>query len=274
MGDVSYSGSAPGPNPLMPAKPKTSKPSKTQRSRVFLVEDHPIVRHGIRMLLGSQPDLEVCGEAGESGQALQMIAEARPDLTLLDVSIEGRNGIELIKEIKSLGVCEKTLVSSMHDELLYAERALRAGAMGYVQKSEGTERLLEAVRHVLAGRIYISPRVSSRLFRISLGNGHDTPATDPLSLLSDRELAVFELIGQGLTVRQIAQQLSLSRKTIETYREHLREKLGLVNSHQLFREAVLWVHQQGDGVPPPPAERQNGSRLSAPQLTGQTSGVA
>jgi DNA-binding NarL/FixJ family response regulator len=223
----------------MHARAKQPDAACSPKRRIFIVEDHPIVRHGFRLLLQAQPDMEVCGEAAESGLALQLIQETRPDLVVLDISIEGRNGIELVKEISTAGWCRHLLVSSMHDELLYAERALRAGAMGYVQKSEGVDKLLLAIRQVLEGRIYISPRVSSRLFRMTLGK---ESSGDPAAMLSDRELAVFELIGRGRTVRQIAQQLHLSRKTIETYREHLRSKLGLQTSHELFREAVLWVN--------------------------------
>lgn len=229
--------------PPRSVKVSSNGPAVT-RHRVFIVEDHPIVRFGLRELFNSQPDLRVCGEAAESADALKLIAQERPDLVLLDISIEGRNGLELIREIRSQGACQKLLVSSMHDEMLYAERALRAGAMGYVQKGEGIHRILDATRRVLDGGLFVSPRVSSRLFRVTLGGGGNDH-NDPVGGLSDRELAVFELIGQGLTVRQIAQQLRLSRKTIETYREHLRGKLGLDNSHELFREAVLWVNRTG-----------------------------
>ena len=208
-------------------------------SKILIVDDHPIVRHGLAKLINDEPDLEVCGEADSAGDALTMMESEAPDLLLVDISLGGTNGIELIKRVKASDPEMRVLVSSMHDESLYAERALRAGAMGYLNKGENRETLLGAIRQVLRGKLYLSPRMSERLLHRFVLNDQE-PDRPAIESLSDRELEVFQLIGEGLTTRQIASRLHLSPKTIETYREHIKAKLNLENSSELIRAAVQW----------------------------------
>lgn len=220
------------------------KPAKKQKSRVLVVDDHPIIRRGLADLINQETDLEVCGEATDAHQALEMVATHKPDITLVDISLKELNGIELIKHLKSRHAKLAMLVLSMHDETLYAERALRAGARGYVMKQEPPEILIGAIRKVLGGEIFVSEKMSSRLIsRMADGVGDATGS--PLERLSDRELEVFQLIGQGLRTRQIAERLCLSIKTIESYREHIKHKLDLQNSTELFQHALQWVQGQG-----------------------------
>ncbi|MFW6033040.1 MAG: response regulator transcription factor, partial [Phycisphaeraceae bacterium] len=189
---------------------------QTRKIRVIIVDDHPIVRHGLGQLIQTTNDMEVCGEAATASEALQVIREEEPDVAVIDISLEGGNGLELIKQIKAQGSDMKMLVSSMHDEMLYAERSLRAGAMGYINKIEGTERIIEAIRQILSGRIYLSGNMTERVLQRMM-RGEAEPTVSPVEYLSDRELEVFEMIGQGLTTRQIAKKLHLSPKTIETH---------------------------------------------------------
>jgi DNA-binding NarL/FixJ family response regulator len=208
--------------------------------RILIVDDHPIVRRGLAQIINDQPDLEVCGQAESQAEALKLLVETEPELIIVDVSLKDGSGIELIKQIKSRLPDAKMLVSSMHDESLFAERALRAGAMGYIDKQEATERTVEAIRHVLGGRVYLSSRMADRmLHRIVAGEAE--PDRSPIESLSDRELEVFELIGQGLMTRQIAKKLHLSHKTIETYRENIKQKLNLKSGAELTRHALQWV---------------------------------
>lgn len=208
-------------------------------SKILIVDDHPIVRHGLAKLINDEPDLEVCGEADSAGDAMTTMESESPDLLLVDISLGGTNGIELIKRVKASDPEMRVLVSSMHDESLYAERALRAGAMGYLNKGENRETLLGAIRQVLRGKLYLSPRMSERLLHRFVLNDQE-PDRPAIESLSDRELEVFQLIGEGLTTRQIASRLHLSPKTIETYREHIKAKLNLENSSELIRAAVQW----------------------------------
>lgn len=212
----------------------------TKKTTVLIVDDHPIVRHGLAQLIDRSPTLQMCGEAASASEALHLCRENEPDVAVIDISLDGGNGLELIKQIKAQGVDTKMLVSSMHDELLYAERALRAGAMGYINKIEGTEKIIEAIHQILEGRIYLSGPMTERVLQRMMRT--DTDATEsPIESLSDRELEVFEMIGQGLTTRQIAKKLHLSPKTIETHREHIKTKLNLQNNNELVRQAVQWV---------------------------------
>jgi DNA-binding NarL/FixJ family response regulator len=211
--------------------------------RVFLVDDHPIVRHGIAQLLSSQADLEVCGQAADARTALAGIAEAAPAVVIVDVSLGDTSGIDLIGELRRAqpGAC--VLVVSMHDEQLYAERALRAGASGYVMKHEATEAIVRAVRTVAAGGMFVSDAVSERMMRRWVASG---PPTDPperslLAALSNRELHVLELIGRGLGTRTIAELLHVSVKTVESYRARLKEKMNLRSGVELVRFAVRWA---------------------------------
>lgn len=215
---------------------------KTSRKtvRILIVDDHPVVRHGLAQLLSDQPDWEVCGEADNPTDAIKAFVELQPDLVVIDISLKNGNGIELIKELKALHPEARMLVSSMHDESLFAERALRAGAMGYINKQEASEKMIEAIQQVLGGRVYLSPRMADRMLHRMIRPGDDVE-NSPVDSLSDRELEVFELIGHGLTTRQIAAKLHLSPKTVETYRENIKTKLNLSNGTELTCHAVQWV---------------------------------
>jgi DNA-binding NarL/FixJ family response regulator len=196
---------------------------------------------GLAQLISHEPDLEVCGDACDANEALQKVKELQPHLVILDISLQQGNGIDLTKTLKARYPNVKVLISSMHDESLFAERALCAGAVGYINKQEAADRVVEAIRQVLDGQIYLSPEMTSHLLH-RLGNHRDNLLERPtLELLSDREWQVFELIGRGLPTRRIAEQLHLSIKTIETHREHIKEKLCLANGAELTRHAVQWV---------------------------------
>ncbi len=227
----------------------TAKPKKTDsnsRVKILLVDDHPIVRQGLAELIEQEEDLVICGEAQSGFEALQAIAAAKPDLAIVDISLQGTNGLELIKQIKAGHSDVPVLVLSMHDETLYAERALRAGARGYVMKEEATARLITAIRRVLSGEIYLSERMSARLLSRFV-DGAPQIGGSPMERLSDRELEVFELIGRGLGTRRIAEELHLSVKTIESHREHIKEKLKLDSSQELMRHAMQWVQFERTG---------------------------
>jgi DNA-binding NarL/FixJ family response regulator len=217
----------------------TSKLPKVQKKhKVLIVDDHPIVRRGLAELIAFEPDMEVCGEAADMAEAVKQIDSVRPDVAIIDISLKSGYGLELIEYIKANHSGIKMLVSSMHDELLFAERSLRAGALGYIPKQEATETLLDAIRQVLRGEIYLTARMANRLMH----NLVDKPSQgDPIKTLSNREMEVFEMIGQGLTTQQIAGKLKLSAKTIETHREKIKGKLDLKNSAELNRRAVQWV---------------------------------
>lgn len=204
---------------------------------ILLVDDHPIMRDGIAQLIAQQPDLEVCGEAGGAGETLKFLETTTPDLAIIDISLKDINGIELIKEIKMQSKTFPMLVLSMHPETLYAERALRAGARGYIMKHEPAEKLLKAIRRVLKGKIYLSADMSEKLLDTLLGekNDADGPQTGKLS---DRELEVFKLLGKGLKPRQIADKMFLSVKTIETYLSRIKQKLNFNDSSEMLRAAI------------------------------------
>ena len=204
------------------------------------MEDHPVTREGFAQLLNFQRDLEVCGQAGIAAQALTEIAVLNPDLVIVDISLAGTSGIELIKDLVSRHPILKILVLSMHDESLYAERALRAGARGYVMKQAATEHVMAAIRHVLGGGVYLSERMRNHLLLHVVGRLSAAGASD-LDRLSDRELEVFQLIGEGRTTAQIGASLHLSVSTVETYRAHIKEKLRLRNATELVQHAVDWI---------------------------------
>ncbi|HVT89291.1 MAG TPA: response regulator transcription factor [Tepidisphaeraceae bacterium] len=221
----------------------TTAPRNGTRTKttVLLIDDHPIVRKGIAALINSEPDLEVCGEAATMQETLGLIAKVHPQLAIVDISLDGNNGIELIKNLSSRWPNIPLLAYSMHDESIYAERALRAGAKGYVMKQSPPESLLSAIRQVLKGKTYLSDQMSDRLLGKWVGAGTTTtPMALPIEKLSDRELEVLELLGKGQGTSQIADKLCLSVKTIETYREHLKHKLNLANSQELLRYAIEW----------------------------------
>ena len=212
---------------------------RVKKHRVFLVDDHPLVRRSLADVIAGEPDLEVCGEASDVLEALREVEKAGPDIVVVDLSLKSGHGIDLIEQLKAKDERIKTLVSSMHDEMLFAERVLRAGAMGYVSKQEPPETLLQAIRQVLRGEMYLSPRMTNRLLR-GVATGA-LPQRNPIHGLSNRELEVYEMIGQGLTIQQIAGKLNLSPKTVETHREKVKQKLNLKSSAELNRRAVQWV---------------------------------
>ncbi len=216
---------------------------RNRKYRVLLVDDHPLVRRGVAEVIARENDLEVCGEAADVAEAMRELDQTHPDVVLVDLSLRTGHGIELIEKIKAHDPHIKTLVSSMHDETLFAERVLHAGAMGYITKQESPEALLDAIRQVLRGEVYLSPRMTSRLLRRVASGG--PPRQDPIQGLSNRELEVYEMIGQGLTIQQIATRLHLSPKTVETHREKIKQKLNLKSSTELNRRAVQWVLERG-----------------------------
>jgi DNA-binding NarL/FixJ family response regulator len=207
------------------------------KKRVFLVDDHPIVRQGLAQLFDSEPDMAVCGQGEDVYESLRAIRAARPDIVLLDVSLKNGDGIELLKELQAQVPELPVVMLSMHDESLYAERALRAGARGYIMKQEPPAILLKAVRNVLAGQIHVSEKMSGILLK-RMVSGKKSDATLPMDRLTDRELEVFRMIGNGGSVKEIADKLCISPKTVEAHREHIKEKLNLKNSAELLRFAI------------------------------------
>lgn len=212
--------------------------------RILIVDDHPLVRSGFVQLISDEPDLEVCGEAADEAQALQLVAATTPDLVIIDLSLAGGSGINLIERIKAhySEVC--MLVVSMHDESLFAERVLTAGALGYLNKQEAPSNIIRAIRRVLEGRVYLSDKLTERLLD-SLTGMAKAPGQSPMQRLSNRELEVFELIGRGMTTGKIADHLKLSTKTIETHRENIKKKLGLASGQELTRRAMHWLIERG-----------------------------
>ena len=214
------------------------------KSRIFIVEDHPIMRRGYRALINGEMDLEVCGEAETAAEALVKIRQAPPDLVIADISLEGMNGIEFIKRLHSEHPETEVLVVSMHDESLYAERALHAGAAGYLMKNEAESRVIPSIRRVLSGRYAVSDRIEDQIMlqfagRIAVKDAADHD--DALSHLSDRELEVFELHGRGLSTREMADALAISPKTIATHRGRIKTKMAVESTQELVRRAVLWI---------------------------------
>ncbi len=206
-----------------------------ERSRVLLVDDHPIVRRGLRALLEAQPDLEVCGEADDAEAAIQAIQQTSPDVAIVDISLHAGDGLELVRQIRARWPLP-VLVLSIHDEGLYAERALRVGASGYVMKQEATGAVVNALRHVLKGGVWLSERLSARRLQTDVP-GDSKPTDSPLGVLSDRELQVFHLISRGCGTGEISRALKINRKTVETHRAHIKEKLGLKTGVELVQYA-------------------------------------
>lgn len=224
------------PEPLAPKEQQAKK-------QVLVVDDHPIFRFGLGQVLNAETDIAVCGEAASAPQALDAVRKLKPDLVLVDIALDGTNGIELIKQIRAEYPKVPILVISMHDESLYALRALRAGAQGYLMKREALEGVAAAARAVLAGKIHVSQALNDQLL-FQLARSADNPADSPVDRLTDRELEVLQLVGLGHGTRQIAGELHLSPKTVETHRLHMREKLGLRTSQELVRFALEWVARQ------------------------------
>lgn len=223
--------------------PKTPKKSKRT---MLIVDDHPMMRQGLAQLINNEPDLTACGEAEGAQQALDFLAKTTPDLVLVDISLPDKHGLELIKDIQALHPGLPVLVVSMHDESLYAERVLRAGGRGYIMKQEGGKKMMQAIRTVLSGQIYVSENMSAKILEIFSGRRSDTNRS-PIEKLTDREFQVFQLIGLGKGTRQIAESLHLSVKTVEVHRLHIKEKLELEDAPSLVRYAVRWVETQKTG---------------------------
>ncbi|MBB6429002.1 response regulator transcription factor [Algisphaera agarilytica] len=222
-----------------------SDASTTQATaRIVVVDDHPIVRRGLIELINDVPEFDVVGEAPDVSTALDVLSEVRPDLALIDLSLGDGHGLELIKQIRAAELNIKMLVVSMMDEALYADRVLRAGASGYLRKEQATENIITAIRQVLDNKIYLSPSATARVLNRVATN--ESPAQSPVSTLSDRELEVFELLGDGLSSRDIAARLHLSVKTVETYREKIKTKLSLKNGSELTRHAIHWAMRKGE----------------------------
>ncbi len=211
-------------------------------ARILIVDDHPLVRTGFAQLIGDTPDMEVCGEANDMAEGLKQVEVLKPDLAIIDLSLAGGSGLELIKHIKAHDYTTLMLVASMHDETLYAERVLAAGARGYINKQEAQDKIILAIRQVLGGKVYLSEHMTERLLSGMVngsGNKRDIDA------LSNRELQIFDLIGQGMSVSKMAKHLNLSIKTIETHQTHIKKKLGLSSAHELTHRAIRWLLEEG-----------------------------
>lgn len=239
------------PKRSLPAPPATELPSGTApdavaRKRILLVDDHPFMRAGLGALIDRQADMMVCGEAGNPSEAFAQLTGSKPDMVLTDLTMPGRSGLEFIKDLLATAPRLSVLIISMHDEVVYAERALRAGARGYIMKEAGGENLLTAIRQVLRGEVYVSPKMSARILE-GLSGGRPRGSTSPIEKLTDREFEVFQMIGQGKSTRDIAAQLHLSPKTVDVHRGNIKEKLELKDATSLIRHAVRWVETQGPG---------------------------
>lgn len=217
------------------------KPAQNKK-RILIVDDHPMMREGLAQLIEHEPDLQTASQADSAAQALQLMSASLPDLLLLDISLPDKNGLELIKDVHTLYPSLPVLVVSMHDESLYAERVLRAGGRGYIMKQEGGKKLMLAIRQVLAGQIYVSERISSKI--LEGFSGHRADSHSPVEKLSDREFEVFQFLGQGQATRQIAQHLHLSVKTVEVHRANIRKKLRLASGAELVHYAIRWHEAQ------------------------------
>ena len=209
------------------------------KKSVFVIDDHPLLRQGLAMLINQQADMRVCGEAEDMRVAMQCIVQLNPDIIVLDISLKGPDGLEVLKTIRATNPDLPVLVLSMHDEAAYAARAVRARANGYIMKQEATEKVLVAIRRILDGEIYLSDAMSKKLLQQFI-EGNSSPMESRVAALSDRELEVFRLIGEGRATREIAQELHLSVKTVETYQAHIKEKLGLKSGRELIQQAIQW----------------------------------
>jgi DNA-binding NarL/FixJ family response regulator len=229
--------------PANPASPKPSPAKAPAKKRVLLVDDHPMLRAGLAQLIDKQPDMEVCAEAGNPAEATAAAARTNPDLVLTDLTMPGRGGLEFVKDLLAVHPEAPILVVSMHDESIYAERCLRAGARGYIMKESGSENLLDALRKVLGGQVYVSPKMSERILS-NISSPRPRGSSSPIEKLTDREFEVFQLVGRGKSTRDIAKELNLSPKTVDVHRAHIREKLGLDSGATLIRHAVRWLETQ------------------------------
>ena len=221
-------------------QPQNDTPAK---KRVLIVDDHPIFRAGLNGLVNLEAELTVCGEANDAKQAMQAVEKLHPDLVLLDMSLPGKGGLELLKDIRAIAPQTPVLIISMHDETLYAERVIKAGGRGYIMKQEGPEKIVQAVRKVLSGGISVSERISAQILDAMSGGKGGTSSS--VSTLTDREFEVYRLLGQGKEPHEIARTLHLSIKTVDTHRAHIRQKLGLRNATELIHHATRWTAEQG-----------------------------
>jgi len=217
--------------------------SDENKTKILIVDDHPIVRQGLTELINQQKDLVVCGQAEDAHQAMTAIRTLNPDMVIVDIALKETSGMELIKDIRTQYHNLPVLTLSMHDESLYAERALRAGAKGYIMKQEATEKVIAAIRKVLSGQVYVSDEMAARMVHKLVSGGADV-GVSAIDRLSDRELEVFDLIGHGRGTREISERLHLSIKTIETYRAHIKEKLNIASATELLQYAIRWVNSQ------------------------------
>src|SRR5271169_2201845 len=222
-----------------------SRHNRKKRARVLIVDDHPAVREALAMRIGRQSDLEVCGEAADLSEALRLVADTQPDVAVVDISLKTGCGIDLIKRIKDRNDKVRMLVWSTHSESLYAERALRAGALGYINKDQATDKIVEGIRRVLEGKVYLSDAMVETMLHRTVGGGQEELTRSPLDALSNRELEVFRLIGQGVKTSETAERLHVSVKTIETYRDRIREKLDLSDGTELAHYATKWMLENG-----------------------------
>jgi DNA-binding NarL/FixJ family response regulator len=211
------------------------------RTRIVLVDDHPMVRERLAEMINRESDLSVCGEAEDRAEALEVVAREKPGLAIVDLTLKRSNGLDLIKDLRVMHPQVLILVLSMQEESLYAERVIRAGAHGYITKQEATRNILKAIRHVLTGSVFLSPELSGEILSRMLGRSKAVVRS--LEVLSDRELQVFELVGMGFGTRQIAGQLGLDVKTVETYRSRIKEKLELKDASELLRKAIAWKNE-------------------------------
>jgi DNA-binding NarL/FixJ family response regulator len=211
---------------------------------VLIVDDHPIVRQGLAQLINQESDLLVCGQAEDAHEAIAAIRELNPNMVIVDISLKETSGVELIKDLKVQYPDLPVLTLSMHDEAVYGERALRAGARGYIMKQEATEKVVTAIRRVLAGEVYVSDGMAAKMVSKLVGGGVSRKSASPIEGLSDRELEVFRMIGEGYNTREMAEKLHLSVKTIETYRAHIKDKLALQDAGELLRSAIQWVNSE------------------------------
>jgi DNA-binding NarL/FixJ family response regulator len=211
--------------------------------RVLLVDDHPIMRHGLSQLIRAEEGLDVCGDAGTAADGLDAVGHFKPDLVVVDLTLPDKNGLELLKDIQALHPGTLCIVLSMHDESVYAERALRAGARGYVMKEAAADHLVDAIRRVLGGGIYVSDAMASRMLEV-MTSSRSKPGASSIDRLTDRELEILEMIGKGVATKNIAEKLSISTRTVEAHRAHIKEKIGITDGAALVRYAVQWVESR------------------------------
>lgn len=227
-------------------KPQSREQTGGAKRRIFLLDDHPIVLAGFRLMLNAQPDLEVCGTAASAEEALGSVATAKADLVITDLTLPGRDGLDFIRDVMATLPDLRVLVVSMHDELHYAERALRAGARGFLMKEAGSEKMLTAIRQVLAGHVYVSERLSAKIID-AFSSNRPRGSESPIEKLSDREFAVFRMIGEGKTTKEIALQFHISDKTVAVHRGHIKEKLGMKTAVELSHHAFRWLEAEKTG---------------------------